>query len=57
MNAPAAVSVCLLNRPRLERNADLVVVALVVSLPWSTSATVVLGLLRLIEVCPNVGFS
>ena len=47
----------LLSRPRLERNADLVVVALVVSLPWSTSATVVLGFLWLIAVGPTVGFA
>jgi O-antigen ligase len=47
----------LLSRPRLERNADWVVVALVVSLPWSTSATVVLGFLWLIAVGPTVGFA
>jgi O-antigen ligase len=43
-----------LGRQRLERNADWVVVALVVSLPWSTTATSILLVLWLIAVAPTL---
>jgi len=47
----------LLSRPRLERNADWVAVAVAVSLPLSTSATSVLLVLWLIAVVPTLDFA